>query len=77
MTQRARRFDRHFKLAALARIGAGENVTALGPEFGVRRRLLCQWCETGRPATGGERLAATVERSRLGAPQGWRWCRTS
>ena len=34
---RHRRFDRAFKVAALARMAAGENVSALSREFGVRR----------------------------------------
>jgi transposase len=44
----ARRLSREFKLAALARMAAGENVSALGRELGVRRKLLYQWRETVR-----------------------------
>ena len=44
----ARRFDRAYKLAALARMAAGENVSALGRELGVRRKLLYQWRDTVR-----------------------------
>jgi len=78
---RARRFDRAFKLAALARMAAGENVSALGRELGVRRKLLYQWRDTvrrggvealrgvGRPRAS-ERLTAAVERPRLAVPRG-------
>ena len=74
-------FDRVFKVAALARMARGENVSALGREFGVRRKLLYQWRDTvrrggaealrgvGRPRAG-EALAATVERPRLAVPRG-------
>jgi transposase len=77
----ARRLSREFKLAALARMAAGENVSALSRELGVRRKLLYQWRDTvrrggvaalrgvGRPPAG-ERLAATVERERVAAPAG-------
>ena len=44
----ARRFDRAFKLAALARMAAGENVSAVSRELGVRRKLLYQWRDTVR-----------------------------
>ena len=39
---KARRFDRAFKLAALARMAAGENVSALSRELGAQRKLLYQ-----------------------------------
>ena len=38
-----RRFSREFKLAALDRMSAGENVSALARELGVRRKCLYQW----------------------------------
>jgi transposase len=38
-----RRFSREFKLAALARMAAGENVSALARELGVLRKCLYQW----------------------------------
>jgi|SRR5215469_5683509 len=38
-----RRFSREFKLAALARMAAGENVSALARELGVARKYLYQW----------------------------------
>src|SRR5690606_6766411 len=65
----------------LARMAAGENVSALGRELGVRRKLLYQWRDTvrrggvealrgvGRPSAG-ERRAASVERPRLAVPRG-------
>jgi transposase len=70
----ARRLSREFKLAALARMVAGENVSALGRELGVRRKLLYQWRETvrrggaevlrgvGRPPAAG-RMAPTQPRA--------------
>jgi transposase len=39
----ARQFSREFKLAALARMAAGENVSALARELGVLRKCLYQW----------------------------------
>jgi transposase-like protein len=38
-----RRFGREFKLAALARMAAGENVSALCRELGIRRKYIYQW----------------------------------
>ncbi|MCG8358751.1 MAG: transposase, partial [Kiloniellales bacterium] len=52
---RARRFSREFKLATLARREAGENVSALSRELGVRRKLLYQWRDAFR-AGGPEAL---------------------
>lgn len=43
-----RRFSREFKLAALARMEAGENVSALARALGVRRKYLYQWRERFR-----------------------------
>jgi transposase-like protein len=43
-----RRFSREFKLAALARMEAGENVSALARELDVRRKYLYQWRERFR-----------------------------
>jgi transposase-like protein len=45
---RERRFSREFKLAALARMEAGENVSALARELGIRRKYLYQWRERFR-----------------------------
>jgi len=44
----ARRFDRAFKMAALERMAAGANVSALSRELGVRRKLLYRWRDTVR-----------------------------
>lgn len=41
--EQTRRFSRAFKLAALARMDARENVSALSRELGVRRKYLYQW----------------------------------
>jgi transposase len=43
---RARRYERAFKIAALERMAAGENVSALSRELGIRRKLLYQWRDT-------------------------------
>jgi transposase len=43
-----RRFSREFKVAALARMAAGENVSGLARELGVRRKYLYQWRERFR-----------------------------
>src|SRR5258708_31405986 len=43
-----RRFSREFKLAALARMAAGENVSALARELGIRRKYLYGWRERFR-----------------------------
>lgn len=48
-TERERRlFSREFKLAVLARMAAGENVSALARELGIRRKCLYQWRERFR-----------------------------
>jgi transposase len=39
----SRVFSREFKLAALARMAAGENVSSLARELGVLRKCLYQW----------------------------------
>jgi transposase len=41
-------FSRDYKLAALRRMLAGENVSALARELGVRRKYLYQWRERFR-----------------------------
>ena len=38
-----RRFSREYKVAAVRRMLAGENVSALARELGVRRKYLYQW----------------------------------
>ena len=43
-----RRFSRGFKSAALARMDAGGNVSALARELGVRRKYRYQWRERFR-----------------------------
>jgi len=43
-----RLFSREFKLSALARMEAGENVSALARELGIRRKYLYQWRERFR-----------------------------
>jgi transposase len=43
-----RTFSREFKLAVLERMEAGENVSALARELGIRRKCLYQWRERYR-----------------------------
>lgn len=52
-----RLFSRAYKLAALRRMVAGENVSALARELGIRRKYLYQWRERFR-AGGPEALRA-------------------
>ena len=56
----ARRLSREFKLAALARMAAGENVSALSRELGVRRKLLYQWRDAVRRG-GAEAFDALLQ----------------
>jgi len=46
--EETRRFSREFKVAAVRRMLAGENVSALARELGVRRKYLYQWRERFR-----------------------------
>ncbi len=46
--ERVRLFSRAYKLAALRRMLAGENVSALARELGIRRKYLYQWRERFR-----------------------------
>lgn len=46
--ERVRLFSREYKLAALRRMLAGENVSALARELGVARKYLYQWRERFR-----------------------------
>ena len=56
MSQRgARTFSRAFKLKAIERMDAGENVSALSRELGVKRVLLYRWRSQFRSG-GAERL---------------------
>src|SRR5471032_1753987 len=52
-----RLFSREYKLAALRRMLAGENVSALARELGIRRKYLYQWRERFR-AGGPEALGS-------------------
>lgn len=74
-----RLFSREYKLAALQRMLAGESVSALARELGIRPKYLYQWRDRfrtggpnalrsrGRP-TKEETLA--IEAHRAGSPQG-------
>jgi len=55
MDEGVRLFSREYKLAALRRMQAGENVSALARELGIRRKYLYQWRERFR-AGGPEAL---------------------
>lgn len=46
--KRSRVFSREFKLEAVSRVEAGENVSALARELGVRRKLLYEWRDAWR-----------------------------
>ena len=59
----ARSFSRAFKLKAIERMAAGENVSALARELAVKRELLYRWRDAFR---GGGELAL---RSRRGRPR--------
>jgi transposase-like protein len=49
MSEEAKRtFSREYKVAAVRRMLAGENVSALARELGVRRKYLYQWRERFR-----------------------------
>ena len=43
MSKEPRRFSREFKLAVLARMEAGENVSALSRELGIRRKPVARF----------------------------------
>ncbi len=49
---KSRRFSREFKLSALSRMAAGENVSALSRELNFRPKLLYEWRDAFR--SGGE-----------------------
>ena len=78
MVHRARRYHRVFKIAALERMAAGESVSALSRQLGIRPKLLYRWRDAvqrgaiealrgvGGPRSG-ERL---VERPPLVPPPG-------
>jgi transposase-like protein len=59
--KKAREFAREFKLKALARMEAGENVSELARELKVRRKLLYQWRARHR-AGGPEALVGRGHR---------------
>ena len=61
---KSRRFSRSFKLSALSRMDAGENVSALSRELKVRRKLLYEWRDAFR--AGGEEALRGPGRPRKG-----------
>ncbi len=61
-----RRFGRDFKLSALSRMAAGENVSALSRELNVRRKLLYEWRDAFR--AGGEDALRSPGRPPRGSP---------
>ena len=62
--KRSRVFSRGFKLEAVARMDAGENVSRLARELGVRRKLLYEWRDAWR--AGGEAALRPPGRPRKG-----------
>ena len=63
---KSRRFGREFKLSALSRMDAGENVSALSRELNVRRKLLYEWRDAFR--AGGEEALRGPGRPPRGSP---------
>jgi len=63
--KRSRVFSRRFKLEAVLRMEAGENVSGLARELGVRRKLLYEWRDAWR--IGGEEALRPPGRPRKGA----------
>lgn len=61
---KSRRFSREFKLSALSRMDAGENVSALSRDLKVRRKLLYEWRDAYR--AGGEEALRGPGRPRKG-----------
>lgn len=62
-----------FKLRAVERMRAGENVSALASELRVRRKLLYEWkqlVEQGRPLRTMGRPARTPADAQAGSPAG-------
>jgi transposase-like protein len=69
MSKTARVFSREMKLAALRRMAAGENVSALARELKLRRKLLYAWRDNFR--SGGPdalRPRGRPRKSAAGAP---------
>ena len=67
---RWRVFSRDFKLSVLARMEAGENVSALSRELSIRRKLLYEWRAALR--SGGPEALRGPGRPRKGtAVVGW------
>ncbi len=62
--RKSRKFSREFKLSALLRMEAGENVSALSRELNVRRKLLYEWRDAFR--AGGEAALRGQGRPRKG-----------
>lgn len=60
-----RTFDAAFKVAAVKRMAAGENVSELARELSVRRKLLYEW----RDAVREGRPLLSAGRPRAGSPE--------
>ena len=63
MSKKRRGISREFKLAALARFEAAEDVSRLAAELGIRRELLYKWRR--QVAAGGEAALKGSGRPRL------------
>jgi transposase len=79
--KRKRRFDRAFKLAAIARMEGAESISVLAAELGVRREMLHKWrlayeeggpealLSIGRPSGGTRVPSDAMEQAPLSAPE--------
>ena len=63
MEKKPREFSREFKIAAVARMKAGESASRLAEELKVRRKLLYEWKQRMKEG-GEERLQAKRGRPR-------------
>jgi transposase-like protein len=60
-----RSFSLEFKRAILARLGAGEVVSALAAEIGVHRQLIYKWRDAERAGSLGRRRGPPTKAERL------------
>ena len=65
MPEDRRSFSLEFRKAALARLAAGELVSALAREFGVHRQLIYKWRDAERSGSLGRRRGPLTKAERL------------
>ena len=65
MSEDRRSFSLEFKLAALARLAAGEPLSRLAAEFGVHRQLIYKWRDAQRAGALGRRRGPPTKAERL------------